>query len=433
MGYLIEELYNVVEVAVIMFFISMYFKPKPRFSVFIDFTISAVSILILESILAMFELHWFVTLIIVTALVLLIASLFYASSLSEKIVISFISVFLLALTDVIAFTLISGLLGAEYQTLVENSSISRFLAVLCSKAIYIIAVSVIIFFKKRFIMILSKLELSLILVTLLLSGVQIALIRNIIYETKDYYNIFLIILLCSVIMNIVIYYMILYIGKKNVDEKNYSLMQKQLELQGDSLKNLERKYYETAKIRHDFKNYISCALDMAKKGSNTELAKFLEEISEEKINDITSYVATKRGVIGAVLNSKLSKAKNIGADMQCYILSELEDISDMDIGIILANLTDNALEACEKNKGRSEILLKTWTEAGYYFIEITNTVETDVLSENPELKTSKKNSELHGVGLRSVRDIVEKYDGMIGFDQKGNVFRAFISLAKEIS
>ena len=117
--------------------------------------------------------------------------------------------------------------------------------------------------------------------------------------------------------------------------------------------------------------------------------------------------------------------------MQCYILSEFESISDMDIGILLANLLDNAIEACEKNIKTSEITVKTWTEAGYYFLEICNTVESDVLGDNPYLETNKIDSEFHGVGLRSVRDIVNKYDGMMSFKQKGNIFHVYVSLEKK--
>lgn len=222
----------------------------------------------------------------------------------------------------------------------------------------------------------------------------------------------------------------IYIGKNNATEKNYSLMQKQLELQGESIHALEQKYDETAKIRHDIKNYLSLALNMAEQKKYNELVQFLEKLSDEKINSITSYINTKRSVLGAVLNSKLSKAKSFDIDMQCYILSELENITDIDLGILFANLLDNAIEACEKNKTRSEIIVKTWTEAGYYFLEISNTVESDILSNNPHLETNKADSELHGVGLRSVRDIVKKYEGMLSFDQKGRVFHVYVSLEK---
>lgn len=188
--------------------------------------------------------------------------------------------------------------------------------------------------------------------------------------------------------------------------------------------------YLTAKVRHDIKNYITCALRMAEKKDFEELTKFLEKLSEEKIDSITSYVNVKRSVLGAVLNSKISNAKRKNIDIQCYLLSEFDSISDMDMGILLANLLDNALEACEKNVEKPEIIIKTWAEAGYYFLEISNTVESDILINNPELKTNKDNSDLHGVGLRTVRDIVKKYDGMMSFEQKGCIFHVYVSLEK---
>ena len=416
-----------------MFFISMYFKPKPLFSNKIDFMLALLFVIILELLASVFSLHWLMTLIVSVLVIFLICSLFYKGTLTEHIIISFICIFLLAMSDVCALTMISKFLGVNYNELVDDSSVSRLLGVLCSKALYLIAISFILFFKKKYKFFMSKGELILILITLIISGIEITLLRNIIYASKSYYNTFLIILLCVAFMNITLFYTMVYIGKKNIAEKNYSLLQKQLELQEENLKTLERKYDETAKIRHDFKNYISCALKMLAEGNNKELTSYLEDLSDKKINEITSYVATKRAILGAVINSKLSQAKNSGIEMQCYILSELERISDIDIGILLANIIDNALEACAKNKCDSEIVLKTWTEAGYYFIELTNTVENDVLLENPKLSTSKEKKKLHGVGLKSVKDIVDKYYGMINFDQRGNIFRVFITLAKETS
>lgn len=208
-------------------------------------------------------------------------------------------------------------------------------------------------------------------------------------------------------------------------------MKKQIELQEEMLYDLEQKYDETTKIRHDIKNHISCALNMAYQYDCKELIKYLTELSDEKLNMITNYIPTDRKIIGAVLNSKLAKAKEEKIDMNCYIFSELEKINDIDVGILLANVLDNAIEACQKNKGHSEIKLKTWNEAGYYFINISNTVEFDVLLNNPKLLTGKTDKNIHGIGLKSVKDIVRKYNGMIDFSQKRDMFFVYISLGKD--
>ncbi len=430
MEIVIEELYNLIEAVMVTWFVISYFKTNNKLK---DKTakLSAFALIAIQiNMVSILGLHWVITLIISSASLFGITTLLLKGTHSERLVISSTAILLLALSDICAFTLIGKLLGVDYKLLVVDNTFSRFLAVSTSKVLYLIIASIILFFKKKYSIFIHKRETVLIIITLLISGLQISLIRNIIYEQRRYYNLFLVVLLCVLMLNVIIYYAMIYIGKKNSAEKNYSLMQKQLEMQSESIHALEQKYDETAKVRHDIKNYLSLALNMAEQRKYNELVQFLETLSDEKINSITSYINTKRSVLGAVLNSKLSKAKSSDIDMQCYILSELESITDMDLGILFANLLDNAIEACEKNKSRSEIIIKTWTEAGYYFLEISNTVESDILSNNPHLETNKADSDLHGVGLRSVRDIVEKYEGMLSFDQKGNIFHVYVSLEK---
>ena len=106
-------------------------------------------------------------------------------------------------------------------------------------------------------------------------------------------------------------------------------MKKQLELQEEMLHDLEQKYDETTKIRHDIKNHVTCALNMAYQYDCKELISYLYELSNEKINMITNYIPTNRKIIGAVLNSKLAKAKEEKIDMNCCISSELENIKDI--------------------------------------------------------------------------------------------------------
>lgn len=425
-----EEVYNLIEALMITWFISSYFKSTIRFSDRMAKLSVFVLIAIQINIVSVLELHWIIILMLSSVSLFGISTLFLNGAVTERIIISTAAIFLLALSDICSLTLIGKLLGINYNELIVNNSISRLLGVLTAKALYLIAASLILFFKNKYSLFIHKRELLLIISTILISGLQISLIRNIIYKQQKYYNIFLLVLLCVIILNVILYYAMIYISKKNEDEKRYSLMQKQLELQGESIQALKQKYDETAKIRHDIKNYISLAITLAEQDKHIELTTFLKTLVDEKINSITSYIDTKRSVLGAVLNSKLSKAKSFDIEMQCYILSELESVSDMNLSILLANLLDNAIEACERNKVHSEITVKTWTEAGYYFLEILNTVESDILSNNPRLKTNKDDSEFHGIGLRSVSDIVKKYNGMINFDQKGNIFHVYVSLAK---
>ncbi len=430
MNYMMETIYNLIETMVITGFISGYFDVKPKFSKLIYITISFALIWGMVTLMTILDPPWIITLFFSIFYLVCILGFFYKGTLLEHLLISIIAYSLLALIDVCVFTFMSKILGVEYSELVTKSNLSRFLTVVITKMIYLIIVSIVISFKKKYTLMFHSIELIITSMTLIVSGVLISIIRNIIYNTKEHYNAFLIILFCVLLLNIGQYYTMIYISKKNTKEKNISLMKKQIEMQEDSIKNLEVKYDETAKIRHDMKNYISCALKLAEQGNNKELIDYLNELSEDKINQIVSYVKTERKMLGAVINSKVGLAERKGFTMKCVILNEMDNIKELDAGILLANLLDNAIEACDRNSGNSEIMLKIWSDAGYYCIEISNTVEINVLDENPNLFTSKSNKELHGVGLKSVRDIVDKYNGMINFKQKANTFYVYVSLEK---
>ena len=213
-----------------------------------------------------------------------------------------------------------------------------------------------------------------------------------------------------------------------------ALMHTQIEMQENNIHNLEKQYSEITKIRHDMKNYLSCALNLAKKSDdNKELIEYLKNLSENKIDSVVDYVQINRRILSIIINSKIGVAKSKNINVRCVIMSELKNISDIDIGILIANLLDNAIEACEKNKNKSEIVIKIWESGSYYCIKIVNTVETDILINNPNLVTSKKNKKIHGIGINSVRDIVHKYNGVMNFEQKSDKFYVYISLNNCIS
>lgn len=429
--HLLEIFYNVIEATVITAFISSYFNPKPRLSRFSTVIYTFFPIIAANTFTTIFDPSWMITFIIVVTVIFAVIRLLYIGSALEQLLIAFVINSLLALISVSALTIMSKVFGTEYKQLVEHNSVMRFMTVIITKLTFLLITAIIVSFKKKYTILIKKTECIMISTTLLVSSILLPIVRNIIYESKKNYNAFLIIVLCLLVLIFVQYYTMIHISRTNISQQEISLMKKQMEMQEESIRDLEKKDDETAKIRHDMKNYISCALNLAENGETDKLIEYLQEVSDKRIKNISSIVETKRKVIGVVINSKLKEAEQSNVDTHYTIMSEMDNISDIDVGILLANLFDNAIEACERNKGHSEIYLKMWCEAGYYCLELTNTVESNILADNPELKTVKKDSKLHGIGLRSTKDIVEKYNGMISFKQVSNRFSVYVSLCKD--
>ena len=72
---------------------------------------------------------------------------------------------------------------------------------------------------------------------------------------------------------------------------------------------------------------------------------------------------------------------------------------------------------------------EVWKTGEYISFTFRNSIDQSVMQNNHALKTTKANSELHGVGLKSVRSIVKKYDGMLQFYEENNEFCCNILLA----
>ena len=268
MNYVTELLYNVIESLLFTGFIAAYFEVKQKYRKKTTIIISFALIFGMVTLMTILDPPWVITLSIFIIYLVCILGFFYKGTLLEHLLISVIASSLLAIIDVCIITLFSKIFGVEYRELVMKSSISRFLVVLVTKSVYLIFVSIIVSFKRKYAFMLHRIELFMLSSTLSISCLLISIVRNIIYNTKEHYNAFFIILLCVLLLNIGQYYTMIYISRKNLKEKSISLMQKQIEMQEDSIRNLEVKYDETAKIRHDMKNHISCALKLAEQGEN---------------------------------------------------------------------------------------------------------------------------------------------------------------------
>ena len=95
-------------------------------------------------------------------------------------------------------------------------------------------------------------------------------------------------------------------------------------------------------------------------------------------------------------------------------------ISPTDICIIWGNILDNAIEACERlPKANREIRLSIIWEKDSIICKIVN---PNPNTDNPMLKTTKKDKEHHGIGLDSVQKTLSKYHGVSRIQQTKEEF-----------
>lgn len=126
-------------------------------------------------------------------------------------------------------------------------------------------------------------------------------------------------------------------------------------------------------------------------------------------------------VSDAVISSKFyyaSKELNgICLEADGFLLTDKVHVRAYDIGIILNNGLDNAIEACRKARLKNPdkelyIQIKSFWKLNMFFIEIENSFDGEVKwGKDGYPCTTKADSNLHGIGLKNIRYCALKYAG----------------------
>ena len=153
----------------------------------------------------------------------------------------------------------------------------------------------------------------------------------------------------------------------------------------------------------------------------------IEELNKniDVIEKSSRVIDTGHPAIDAVIENKLNKCNklNIKTNITYYYKNNI-NINEIEIAVIIGNILDNAIEACQKlNNIDKEIWGLISADNKNLIISIKNT--TDRLNN---FKTSKKDKKSHGYGLRSISHIAEKYNGYAKFSFEDNIFTSYIIL-----
>lgn len=211
-------------------------------------------------------------------------------------------------------------------------------------------------------------------------------------------------------------------------------IQKETELQliGKSLENqyannIREQDQVFRRMRHDFKHHM-CVMDVLLGQEKIDEAReYLKNYIS--LADINTYIETGNEYVNAILNSKITLAKNNGMAITSVIAGDIDGVDNVDLCNLLGNLLDNAIEAGAHTEDKT-IVFKLVAEDQRIRINISNSISESVMERNLELKTSKSDVKNHGFGTKSVKEIASKYNGIADFYEEGNRFFANVVLVK---
>lgn len=267
------------------------------------------------------------------------------------------------------------------------------------------------------------LQISCYIITFLVSSILWKVSAENSEANNSYLCIFILLALLDVFL-----YIILIMMQKGVDDKEEkNALQMELDNRIMLVSETEKRYNEIKVLRHDMKHYISTAATLIAENQSLKAKEYLEEVLEDKLLPTKGAVFTGSSIIDAILSEKQTQCIKKNIEFKVQIDTEFGDVTELDLGVIIANLIDNAVKGCEKSETPS-ITVSIKRVKAYLKIDVNNSLESSVLNKNPDLNTTQPDHNNHGFGIRSVRDIAAKYDGKVMFNEDNKTFLAVVIL-----
>ena len=225
----------------------------------------------------------------------------------------------------------------------------------------------------------------------------------------------------------------------NREKNSRIILEKQIGSMQEHMEEMEHIYSGIRSMKHDMKNTLAVIMELAGK-DETELQTYLSEINKG-FEQLEFRFRTGNTVADVLLNMKYHEAvrtiPDIEIDAERLLFSENMHIQSYDIGVIIGNALDNAIEACRKLKAEQQeaetfIRISSFTRGKMFFIEVENSFNGKVRrkkqSEFPV--TEKSDNRAHGMGLANIKHTAEKYHGGVDWTAEGKVFMLSVMMKK---
>lgn len=193
---------------------------------------------------------------------------------------------------------------------------------------------------------------------------------------------------------------------------------------------IDKRYRETRLLWHDFNNHLLAIKALYENGRQEQAAKYIDDLSEQSYSKLLP-AKTGSDTVDLLLFKKHQQAAEFGVTVRFHIGCGLEGlaVTEYDLCSLFGNILDNAIEAARKvEQAKRPVLLRVDRQNSMLFICCENPYQGELIQQDGELKTTKKDTAKHGIGLSSVKHICKKYNGSLELETEGQTFRISVLL-----
>lgn len=322
--------------------------------------------------------------------------------------------------------------GESFSDLISKSSIYRYFCIVLVNLTNLLVLWIIFRFAKKKINLLKWTDISAFVLIPIVAIIIIHCTFFILSKTgfqPEIIGYLAIICIGMIAVVITIILMMISISKNHEIKTKLLLSEQREKLYEESVLQTHNQIEKIAKIKHDMKNRLLCIEKLINDDKYIEAKELCGDVLNN-LSGIYTPLNTNNPLLNAIVNVELEKAVSQRIIFTVIINDSLTDLAnEHDIISIIGNLCDNAIEYLSSVPPESrQMSLEIASHNKYYLITCKNKILKSVLNENPQLKSNKKDLDLHGKGTEIIKNIAKKYNGDTKIYEENDFFCSSVIL-----
>lgn len=228
-----------------------------------------------------------------------------------------------------------------------------------------------------------------------------------------------------------IYTLVMHLINERVANDRLREKELQLTIKQKQFDSLQERIEEARTAKHDLRQHLHMISALLGDKRYDELETYINRYHKSVFDSGTVTYCEHYG-INALLGyfAELAKEHRIAFSVHVQVPADIQ-IPDDVLAVLIGNLLENATEAC-MNEQSPMIVIRGKTENGAIFFKIINTFTGTTRKDPNGLYLSTKH-EGRGIGLRSVRGIVNDCNGMLKIAHEDGLFTVSVLLKESQS
>lgn len=215
------------------------------------------------------------------------------------------------------------------------------------------------------------------------------------------------------------------------ERERYWLLQQRTRMVEHDYRMMQREYQEKEIMLHDVGKHMRLIREMARGNDTEEIIRYLDDM-DAILQKGRNRELVNHDLLNLVLNSKFREAEEAGISVR-YELGDMGNLllKPVELCALFTNILDNAIEANQAmaDGGKRWISLKCIRRGEMLILAVSNPtpgVKLTFIEGIPQ--TSKKDKVKHGLGMQSIQQVVDIYEGDMQVKVQEGIFHLLVHL-----